>query len=432
MSEEVKTDPLGKRLVYALLNEKNPSILTLAGVTENDIFGDGREAYAWSLKFLSETGDWPTPRILEENLGMVLPEYEEKLEYIADLVRKRSLGNVLHRELRASAELLDRREPDAALKHLTSVALKHSGGRRGGAVSYRASGPDRIEAYKSIKEHGIPGVPTPWDTLDLMIQGWCNGTLNVVMAMQNTGKSWFICITAEHCLRLKKKALVVTMEMPVSRIQRRIDSIRHKIPFKLLRDTSLDLISEDRWMDMLTEDVSGDGDIILADKKLVKRVSDVTALVLEHRPDIVLIDGGYRFDGKQPGQWESTVEIVGELQTSAEMTNIPWVVTTQMGDSNETGKTGKKGVPGSSMRAWNVRYGKEWVINPDVVIGMYQDNDLRLMKEMVLVLLKMRDSAGEGIFNDFRIKWDQGIMDFAEVPRVAGEVVVDSTMEVSY
>ena len=45
------------------------------------------------------------------------------------------------------------------------------------------------------------------------------------------------------------------------------------------------------------------------------------------------------------------------------------------------GKEKKKGT--KHVRAWNVRYGKEWFINPDILIGMYQDDDLRLIKRII-------------------------------------------------
>ena len=197
------------------------------------------------------------------------------------------------------------------------------------------------------------------------------------------------------------------------RIERRIDAIRYKLPFGKLRDAELDAMREEDWKKRLEEAAveKVDSDILVADKKSVRTVRDVYMLVQQYKPDIVIIDGGYRFEGDERyGQWAKTVSIVNDLQVFAEMSNIPWVVTTQFGDSEETGKEKKKGT--KHVRAWNVRYGKEWYINPDILIGMYQDDDLRLIKRMEIHPLKVRD--GDRAFDMFTIGWSMDEMEFKE------------------
>ena len=66
------------------------------------------------------------------------------------------------------------------------------------------------------------------------------------------------------------------------------------------------------------------------------------------------------------------------------------------------------------MRAWSVRYGKEWVIDPDVVIGLYANEDLRLIKQLEIHCLKMRDNAGDSS-GEFNIHWDTQKMNFLQV-----------------
>jgi hypothetical protein len=231
--------------------------------------------------------------------------------------------------------------------------------------------------------------------------------------MSNTGKTWALCVCADHAERVAgKKVLFVTMEMSASRISRRLDAVRYRIPFGVLRDCELDPMEEKEWESNL-KDLKKDkesSDIYIADKKAVRTVTDVFNLVQELKPDIVFIDGGYRFESeKGSGQWEQTLHIVTDLQVYAEKSDIPWIVTTQFGDSNESGKKKKKG---DHVRAWNVRYGKEWLIHPDVLIGLYADEDLRLIKMMELHVLKVRDA--DKMFDMFTIEWDMGKMSFNE------------------
>lgn len=419
-------DALGKRLVRSLLDVKRPAALTEAGVGREDIFDDGLAAYDWALKFVADKGDWPTTLMVEENTGIGLPDEGEPLDYIVDLIRKRSLGKALEKKLKSAAELIESRDPDSALMEISDAALslRHRS-TTSKVVSFRESAEERIDGYKKTREvGGLLGIHTPWSKLDHHIQGWVDGTLNVVTAMQNTGKTWFLVINASHCMSLGRKVLFVTMEMSATRIQRRLDALHYKIPFKDVRDAAMDLHTEARWKDevLKAKETIGEipGDVLFADKKLVRNVSDVAALVADYKPDILLLDGGYRLEGRGKGSWETAAAVVRDLQISAEISNIPWVVTTQQGDSSETGKDVKRG---PKMRAWNVRYAKEWVIDPDVAIGLYANDDLRLVHQLEMFVLKMRDEAEGHRRDSFKINWDTGKMKFEECKDVLDDDV---------
>ena len=406
-------DSLGLRLVQSLLHEKDLVKFTESGLTKYDLFGDAREGFEWVEGYVHSTREWPTPRMLEENTGITLKGELDSFSYICDSVRKRSLGKSLEVGLRSVIDLLEERHPDEALSKLKDLAYKPELDRGKVTVSsYRKSAKDRFKTYMELKDKdGFSGILTPWDTLNLGIQGWVNGTLNVLIAMQSSGKTWLLCVIANRCLQLGEKVLFVTMEMNIPRMQRRIDALRYKIPFGKLRDIKLD---DERYLEKrLRDDEEGEGDIVFADKKLVRHVSDVSALVSEYSPTIVIIDGGYRFQGSGKGDWEQTKRVVADLQLAAEITDIPWIVSTQYGDSQETGKERKRG---PKLHSWGVRYGKEWVINPDTVIGLYQNEDLRIMNMNEIHILKMRDAAG-GNLQEFRINWDQTTMDFSEIVR---------------
>ena len=394
------------------MQDKNLAVLTEYGVAEGDLFEDAREALKWVKSYLKVNDDWPTIKMLQETTGIIMPVDDEKVAHVADQVRKRRLGLDLSNQLQSAARQLEERDPDSALKIIQEFSLR-SHAKRESLVSHRASANKRVALYDAAKAAGgLIGIRTPWDTLNTWIQGWVDGTLNVIMGMQGCGKTWCLTILANHCLNYGKRVLFVTMEMDTGRIQRRLDAVRYKIPFGGFRDASLDMTEEARWKVEVKKDEVGVGDVMFADKKLVERVHDVTSLVYEYRPDIVLIDGGYRFKGTGASHWESTASIVGDLQAAAEMTGVPWVVTTQYGDAAETGKEKKRG---PKMRAWGVRYGKEWVINPDVAIGVYQSQDLRLMQRMEIHALKMREATGTGKSNVFQIKWDHDMMEFNEI-----------------
>jgi len=389
--------------------------LTRHGIDESHVFDEAKVGFRWVSDYVMKHSSWPTGKMVEENIGSTLPDDLEPLNYVCELIRKRSLTLSLESDVRSAIKRIEDRDPDAALAILSDATLRlKAESKKEETVSYRKSGPERFKSYIDSKAtKGLLGIPTPWKKLDIIIQGWVNGSLNVVAAMSNTGKSWFCCICAHDAELKGKKVLVVTLEMSSIRIERRIDAIRYKLPFGKLRDAELDAMREEDWKKRLEEAAveKVESDILVVDKKTVRTVRDVYMLVKQHKPDIVIIDGGYRFEGDERyGQWAKTVSIVNDLQMFAEMSNVPWIVTTQFGDSEETGKEKKKGT--KHVRAWNVRYGKEWFINPDILIGMYQDDDLRLIKRMEIHPLKVRD--GDRAFDMFTIAWDMESMDFSE------------------
>jgi hypothetical protein len=211
---------------------------------------------------------------------------------------------------------------------------------------------------------------------------------------------------------LKNDVLFVSLEMPTNRIARRLDAVRYKIPFGGLRNADLDPTLRSQWEDAITKDTDP-GDLWIADKRQVATVTDVMSIVNHKKPKIVVIDGGYRFspEGRTKSAWEGTVSIVNDLQKYAEISNIPWVVTTQFGDSNDKGKV-TRDKTGPKMAMWGVRYGKEWVINPDVVIGLHQEPEDRITKQLRMYLAKVRDVDQDNMIEETLIAWDLNSMEF--------------------
>lgn len=406
-------DVLGKRLVRSLLAERDTAVLKAAGFDPEHLGEDARAAYDWAVEWQEVHGSWPTALMVEENTGVGLPEEGEKLEYVADLVRRRALSRKIHPAMEEASGEIKARDPDKALARLRDLVIEARPlGKASRILSARGEATDRLTAYRHAGLMPFRGFRTQWPFLNDRIQGWVAGNLHVAVAMQNTGKTWMSCIIADHALSLGKKVLFVTMEMSGLRIMRRLDAIRFKLPFGDLRDGELEYFTVKRWEEEAA--AAGRGDILVADKKMVQRVGDIVSLVHEHRPDFVVVDGGYRLEGKGRGSWDKVVDVVNDLQVSAEITDVPWLVTSQLGDASETGKEPKKG-ESKAMRAWNVRYGKEWVINPDVVIGMRSDAALRADRKLEVHVLKIRDAAGDEDRDRFLMHFDLSKHRFDEV-----------------
>lgn len=55
------------------------------------------------------------------------------------------------------------------------------------------------------------------------------------------------------------------------------------------------------------------------------------------------------------------------------------------------------------------------MINPDVVLEMYQNDDLRLLKAMQWRLLKDRDAKGGQNRDEFQTEWNLDTMKFKQI-----------------
>ena len=402
-----KSDGLGLRLFKSLLDSKKVEVLEKLKI-EDFLPGKVRDMFAWILHYRLTYNNLPTEIAFIDEFGSVLPPDIEDLTYLHEQILKRNLGFKLTQNLEKVAGHLDNNDPDAALTQLIQVTQSLSAEKPVQITSYKQAAAQRIQKYKdNLANQVFDGIETPWQEVNDKIQGWMNGTLNVILGRPNTGKSWWLCIVGDDCLTKNKSALFVTLEMPSSRIIRRLDALRHKLSFGKLRNLKLSPDELKKWEDSVAAEKTS-ADIIVLDKQQIRTVTDTVMAVKKYKPDIVLIDGGYRFTGRSKSQWENTVEIVNDLQVYAEETNIPWLVTNQYGELKEDTK---KNAPTDKM-SMSARYGGEWVINPDIVIGIQQSPDDRVLHKMQVHILKERDSAGETDLNQFHINWDLIGMNF--------------------
>lgn len=383
------------------------------------------EQFKWMSSYYASYGGWPTELAFGAKYEE-LPELSEPFAYLASELHIRRSSFLLSKGLRDAAVQIEAKRPDEAIRTLGTV-LTTCGAKAKGVASFKKGVEDRIALYTMIKAGGGPiTLPTLWPTLDKETQGLVDGSLNVVVAPANTGKSWMTCLLANHYLKLGHKVLLITLEMSSRRILTRLDSLKYRLPFGGLRDCTLPTTAEVAWAEEAKKDTTGlVGDIIVADKMTVRTVFDAFQLVQAHTPRVVLIDGGYRFEGanSKVSAWESSKQIVGDLQLYSETSNVPWVVTTQY----ELDAPGGKGVKVGEhpMRMAGVKYAKEWVINPDVVVGMYQSEFDRASLKMLLVLLKSRDHSGESGLSSVAINWDLTNSIFTELPLVIAPLSVE-------
>jgi hypothetical protein len=408
-------DRLGGSAIVALINSGDLSLLQSTGVKTSDFFDEARSGVEFVKNYTSEHGSMPSVKVVEEKIGHKLPGAAEvgTASYELNRVRERRLGLKLQKIGESLAHALEDREPEKGLSILKSFVNSEEN-VPDSLISSTESLEDRLEIYDSVRSiGGLIGVPSPWKALDARIQGWANGTMNVVVAPTNAGKSWLSILIAHHAMTLGFDVLLVTLEMSSFRLLRRMDAVVTKTPFGKLRDASFDEEEFEEFSKRLRANVPK-GELFVADKSLVRTVADVTALIYQKKPKLVVVDGAYRFEtgASDKNKWAGIVNLCNDIQDTAEITDTPWVITTQQGDATEKSAT----ATGTKPNPWKVRYGKEFLINADTFINMHQTPEMRMLKVMELHVGKMRDFGGKVNADEpVRITWDMEAMDFTQL-----------------
>lgn len=406
-------DFIGNDFIAAAMKEKS-----FGNVKEEDLFGSSKDAYRFLRKYYEEFTDFPLERLLLDEVGIALPAIFPPLSITEERLRKRTLKKSLSNLINKAVDKLEDDDPDTARDILNDLGTSTKP-KKYTPASFRKDYEERIRSYQDSKlVRGLDGYLTPWPSLNKAIVGYLNGEFSAILAYYSGGKSWSSCINAEYLMQQGATVLLVTMEMPMKKFLRRLDSVRYKIPFGQMRRADLGTAVEQEWFERMKEEHGGTGDIIVADKKTVTTVLDIVDLVKEHKATAVIVDGAYRLQGAGKDRWHMTASIIEDIQLWAEKTNIPWLATSQMGGAND--KTGK--AKRTDPKAWDVRYGKEWLLDPDNVFIQSQTDAERDLGVMNIHINKVRESASENMESSFRINWDMVAMNFTEMEDDTPEV----------
>jgi len=405
---KMETDMLGLHVVLGLLERQSFDFLRETGFTRDHVFHDARDAYDLVVEEVGK-GTWPSLSYVAKMTGSRFPPRAYSPEESAAILRRRRLTQLLGSSLRDVALDVTAHKPEVAIEKLklvtANIEFTPTSDR---PVSFRKSGESRYERYQTLKcTGGFTGYNTPWDGVNRQIQGWVDQDLVCLLGYSGSGKSWTCCYIANHLMSQGAKVLFVTMEMPITSISRRLDAVRYHIPFPAIRDGRMD--DEENWLNNLRNDAEGDGDIILVEERSCKTVPDIRILVSEYQPDVVIIDGGYRLIAPGRSHWEQSSAVPRACQTAAKETDIPWLVSTQLGSSTSKRPTKE----GAVITSDDVRYTKEWFTDSNVCLALQQTPTQRINNIMELHVIKSREGSGGG--DTVHINWDQSAMDFSEL-----------------
>lgn len=204
--------------------------------------------------------------------------------------------------------------------------------------AYDQGAEERLAAFDLRRENylrkEISGIPTGMKVIDDTLVGWTPSSLIGCYARTSVGKTWWLCWQGAIAWMQGYRVLLISTEIATGEINVRIDNIianmmnlginyqglRQGNP--AVRDNYVKLIDtlkeHNRWWtyDSLNENKIGLGDI--------------TALIRQHLPDIVLVDGITLLNSSVRGEsWEKMKDLAYGLKSIATINSVPVIVTHQ-------------------------------------------------------------------------------------------------------
>jgi hypothetical protein len=362
---------------------------------KDDYFVTNLSVWQFVLWSYREHGGPPSIEIVQQHF----PSFEVKksdapVGLIVDELKKRHIHNAMRESLRGMARLMEKAKPLDAFGLMKETVLRIQADEDSSRdVNLVENTEARLSEYNDIaKCEGMIGIPTPWKMLNEATLGLQSEDLIMLAGRSGVGKTWSEVVFACTEWMMGYVPLVISNEMSVKQMVRRIDATCAKLPYKRFRAGMLSGEELERWERSLRDMKDGLPFWVSGDRRQLT-VTGIRAKVRKYKPNVLWIDGGYLLSDESHGRqsWERWSNVCGQLKRLGQDEGIP------VGISHQFNLEGR----GSEGSADTLKYGdvKMWF---DLILGMYQTDELRLNKEMLFRVLKIRESE------EFNVEWVSG------------------------
>jgi len=383
-------------------------------------------AYDYTRNFLVAYGKFPEEETLYKDLRLTsMPVIMEPSAYYIDKLRERRKMDKMHGILSTSSEVLKKSiNIDDGMSEIRKLLIEiDSQKQETGFIEVATTALERWEEYQErAKFGGLLGISSPWEELDSMTLGWCEGNVIIVVGPTEIGKSWWLTKQFEHSFQQGDRPLFASIELIAKTVVDRFDAVYCKVDHGDLRAGKLDSFSETTYQTAMTTLSTSESRAWVADSSMVATPDQLRHMINRVEPKIVLLDGLYLMRTGDPrGQnWEKVAEVVRQLQLIASEFKVPIIATSQFT------RQVKKGTKGGDIS--DIGYSHSIAQAADVGIALKQSDYDFSNHEMFMEIIKGREFKKSA--KQLKIKWDVPrnfeFVELAEVledePSTAGEV----------
>ena len=397
-----------------------------AGITPDLFIGGWSEVWSFIRSYTADHSVTPGAKLLFERFGTMVEEPEEipALKYMVGKMYERSIRRMLKAGLSDAAEKLDDGDIDSCIAsaHALSQNLRQQRSAELGVMEIADAVGGVREMYDRVKRGEI-GIPFPWEAMNDMTLGIWPGTMNFFTARPGIGKTWTAIIIAWNAfVQHRKKVLVISPEMGATELAERVISKHAKLSYGDLISGQLGNMGGEQALDQAIADVRGMRGFTLIEDDARMGQEAIEDAVAAEEPDLIVADSVYMLrvaEGKAGSQIKNRMDRI--------IATIEWL----------RGLTRKTGIPvlGISQLSRNARMTKSdeaelkkgrgtggledtmamsdqffWYCNN--LFAMFQDDDMKLDRQMLYVPLKARRMAK---WSAVVAQWDMDGMNFGQI-----------------
>ena len=279
------------QVLSRVLKERNASILTLNGITE-DYFITYPDEYAFIMDHIREYGNVPDKEtFLSKFSNFTIVDVTESDKYLIETFNEEhlyslmvpvinKLADIIQTDSRAAAEYLQSQLPSLVQNN---VVL---------GVDIVSQAKERLREWQERRDNKERFcIPTGFEELDEITGGWQRGEeFGVLFARTGQGKSWILIKTLEHAWKIGKRVGLIEPEMSAIKTGYRFDTLSGNISNSALTRGD-DAPDYDKYIEQLSKNGTP---FFVASPKDFRRnitVSKLRAFIESNKLDILGVDG---------------------------------------------------------------------------------------------------------------------------------------------
>ena len=414
----------------SLLKSKKPRYLK--GVKPEFFEGRWRQVFKFVSSFYSEHHRLPKLATVKQKFKdrPFFRAHEKPPFYAAEIHSRYSLWVMDEHLQEKFTPARARGDLDGSVTAMKEAVLcvERAADRKGGGLLRTRKGiaQRRKEYLLRKKRKGILGIPTPWKALNMVTQGWQKGDLAIVLARPGLGKTFMALLLMLHAQLKGYHGLFASMEMRPERLIVRYDGLGAGVSVERFRKGRLkksERIKMNKWYAQL-QSGDGMGELDLAGPGEISSPLDLELAINLGKYDFVVWDAFYLASRKK--KWEDFAQLVADIKNVATKTGVPILLTSQF---NKDVKI-KHAHADISAAAFT----DSIVQDADFVFAMFQTPPMKMMNEMVLRSLKIREGVD---LSEMQLRWDIDHGDFSELNAslltdTSGDPEIDNEADIPY
>jgi len=406
-------------------------------LSETLLLRPGKRAWVFVQEYFKEHGQLPPPSVVKEQTGVsVMVEDGTAIDWVVDQLLDRHKFRSLEHGFSNGLEYLEQGDKDEAEAevHKLSGHLKSLSIQKARVHTLAEVAPEVRALYERTKA-GETGVKFPWDTMTKMTLGMWPGTLTMFVARPGIGKTWTMVLICLHAaFGQKLKVLLVSPEMNRVEMGERFVVKHGGFNYGDVVSATMGMYAEPQFI-KTCEDIENSpeaSNLFILDDEDKLEPAFIEEAIEATDADLVAIDSAYMLKVAQGGvkkgpgsrgdRQERMVQTVDWMRSTSRRTQKPLCAISQLsrqGKVKESAKETLKRGLGTGGLEDALAFSDTLFQDCHNLFAMYQDDDMKLDKQMLYVPLKARRQA---LWSAVVARWDMDEMNFDEI---GTSVIVD-------